>query len=101
MRVTIHGELVEDCINNRNFAQYASASAYDTLGEIAVKTNCDSDFDSENWITWSKKWAKGKASFATLQCVQNLKEPTPPHPLLQEKYTGLETARLWKMFFWS
>ena len=23
------------------------------------------------------------------------------HPLLQEKYTGLETARLWKMFFWS
>ena len=23
------------------------------------------------------------------------------HPLLQEKYTGLETARLWKMFGWS
>ena len=22
-------------------------------------------------------------------------------PLLQEKYTGLETARLWKMFIWS
>ena len=65
MRVTIHGELVEDCINNRNFAQYASASAYDTLGEIAVKTNSYSD--SKNWITWSKKWVKGKASFATLQ----------------------------------
>ena len=24
-----------------------------------------------------------------------------PHPLLQEKYTGLETARLWKPFFLS
>ena len=75
MRVTIHGELMEDCINNRNFAQNASASAYDTLDEIGVKTNADSDSDSDDpnhpmgeiWITWSKKWVKGNASFATLQ----------------------------------
>ena len=45
MRVAIHGELMEDCINNRNFAQYTSASANDTLSEIAVKTNSDSDSD--------------------------------------------------------
>ena len=41
MRVSIHGKLMEDGINNRNFAQYTSASAYDTLSEIAVKTNSD------------------------------------------------------------
>ena len=32
---------------------------------------------------------------------QNHHHHQPIHPLLQEKYTGLETARLWNMFCWS
>ena len=37
---------------------------------------------------------------ATLRS-QLLDEAEWDHPLLQEKYTGLETARLWKPFFLS
>ena len=38
MRVTVHWELMENCINNGNFAKNTSASAYDTLNEMQVKT---------------------------------------------------------------
>ena len=45
MRVTVHWELMENCINNGNFAKNTSASAYDTLSEIEVKTDWEKNLD--------------------------------------------------------